>query len=188
MCTRTGGILRTRKGQRDTSTERKLLCELPDTSHPDVANLLSYFDAARTKFFAGKIPYKRWAISLHEPTTKWTADTLTTWLHMVLRAIHEQPPDCFSWTSHSLRKGVATTAYRIGTPTKKIKFFGVWARESDVVFDHIDTTVLPSPGAWQLFGWMTHGGAPPNVARMSATDGIREPQHNLNGHTGNVEV
>jgi hypothetical protein len=107
---------------------------------------------------------------------------------MVLRAIHEQPPNGFSWTSHSLRKGVATTAYRIGTPTKKIKFIGGWARESNVVFVYIDTTVLPSPGAWQPFGWMTPSDAPPNVARQSATDGIREPQRNLNGHTGDVEV
>jgi hypothetical protein len=71
---------------------------------------------------------------------------------------------------------------------QKIKFFGGWARESDVVLDYIDTTILRCPGAWQLFGWMTHGGAPPNVTRHLATDGISEPQHSLNGHIGNIEV
>jgi hypothetical protein len=70
----------------------------------------------------------------------------------------------------------------------KIKFFGGWARESDVVFDYIDPTVLPCPGAWQLFGWMTLGGAPPKVTRQSTTNVISEPQHNLNGNIGNIEV
>jgi hypothetical protein len=69
-----------------------------------------------------------------------------------------------------------------------MQFFGGWARESDVVLDYIDQTVLPSPGAWQLLGWMTHGGAPPNVTRKSATDGMSERQHNLNGHIGSIEV
>jgi hypothetical protein len=35
---------------------------------------------------------------------------------------------------------------------QKIKFFGGWARELDVVLNYIDPIVLPSPGAWQLFG------------------------------------
>ena len=95
--------------------------------------------------------------------------TLTTWLQRVLRAVHGQPPDCFACTSHSLRKGAAITAYNIGTPMQKIKFYGGWARESDVVLDYIDPTVLPCPGACQLFGWMTPGGAPPNVTRQPAT-------------------
>jgi hypothetical protein len=58
---------------------------------------------------------------------------------------------------------------------QKIKFFGGWARESDVVHDYIDLTVIPSPVAWKLFGWMTPGDAPPNVTRQSATYGISEP-------------
>jgi hypothetical protein len=169
LCTPTGGNLLyhgTRKDQRGTSTERKILCELPDSAHPDITELLQYFDATRTKFFAGQIPDRRWAISLREPTTNWTADTLTTWFQRVLRAVHEQPPDGSAWTSHSLLKGAATAAYNIGTPMQKIiKFFGGWARELDVVLDYIDPTVLPCPGAWRLFGWMTHGGAPPNVTR-----------------------
>jgi len=183
LCTPTGGILLyhgTRKGQRGTSTERKLLCELPASAHPDMAKLLQYFDAARTRFSAGKIPDRRWAISVREPTTNWTADTLTAWLQRVLCAVHEQPPDGFAWTSHSLRKGAATAAYSIGTPMQKIKFFGGWARESDVVLDYIDPTVLPCPGAWQLFGWMTPGGPPPNVTRQSATDGISTEELSTN--------
>jgi hypothetical protein len=70
----------------------------------------------------------------------------------------------------------------------KIKLFGGRARESDVVLDYIDRTVLSCPGAWQLFGWMTPGGAPLNVTRQSATSGINEPQHILNDHIGNIDV
>jgi hypothetical protein len=146
LCTPTGGILLyhgARKGQRGTSTERRLLCELPDSAHPNIAELLKYLDASRTKFSDGKIPDMRWAISLHEPTTNWTADTLTAWLQRVLRVVHEQPPDGFAWTSHSLCKGAATATYTIGTPMHKIKIFGCWARESDVVLDYIDQTILP---------------------------------------------
>jgi hypothetical protein len=131
------------------------MCELPDSTHLDVADFLGYFDAARNKFSAGKIQNKRWAISsLHEPTTKWTADTLTAWLQRVLRVVYERPPDGFAWTSHSLREGAANATYIIGTPMQKIEFFGGWAREADVVLDFIDPTVLPGPGAWQLCGWM----------------------------------
>jgi hypothetical protein len=96
LCTPTGGILLyhgSTNGQRGTSTEQKLPCELPDSVHPDIAELLQYFDAARAKLSDGKIPDRRWAISLHEPTTNWTADTLTAWL---LRAVHEQPSDGFA--------------------------------------------------------------------------------------------
>jgi hypothetical protein len=97
------------------------------------------------RFFAIKMHDKGWAICLHEPTTKWTADTLTAWLHMVIRLVYEQPPDVFAWISYSLRIGVATTAFHIGTPMRKIKFFGGWVRESDVVLDYIDSTVNTTP-------------------------------------------
>jgi hypothetical protein len=80
--------------------------------------------------------------STHEPTTNLTAGPLTAWLQRVLRAVHEQPPDGFAWTSHSLRKGATTATYNIGTPMQKIKFFGGWVRESDAVLDYIDSTVL----------------------------------------------
>jgi hypothetical protein len=157
LCTSTGGILLchgTSKGHRGISTERKLLCERPDSARPGLAELLRYYDAARTKFSAGEIPDMRWANSLDEPTTNWTADTLTTWQHRLLHAIHEQPPGVFASyiltkrCSYSLRKGAATATYNIGTPMQNIKFFGGWARESDVVLDYIDPTMLPSPGAW----------------------------------------
>jgi hypothetical protein len=104
-----------------------------------------YFNTAYTKFSAGKLPHTRWAISHRELTIQCLGETLTSWLHHVLRAVHEQQPKGFSWTSHSLRKGFATVAYGIGVPTQKIKLFGGWARESDAILDYIDPTILQSP-------------------------------------------
>jgi hypothetical protein len=92
LCTPTGGILlyhKTRKGQRGTSTERTLLNETPHYAHRDIAELLGSFDVARTKLPVGKIIDKRWAISMRKSVTNNTADTLTTWLHLALRAIHK---------------------------------------------------------------------------------------------------
>jgi hypothetical protein len=71
---------------------------------------------------------------------------------------------------------------------QNIKFFGGWAREPDVVLDYIDPTLLPSQGAWQLFGSMIHGRDPPIVTRQSAMAGISEPLHSLNGLIANIEV
>jgi hypothetical protein len=70
---------------------------------------------------------------------------------------------------------------------QKIKFICGWAQESDVVLVYIDPTILTSPGAWQVFGWMTPGGAPSNVTRETATYDS-EPQHSLNGHIGIIEA
>jgi hypothetical protein len=56
-----------KKGQRGTSTERKIFCELPDAAHPDIAKPLTYFDSVRTKFSAGKLPDTRWVNSHREP-------------------------------------------------------------------------------------------------------------------------
>jgi hypothetical protein len=47
--------------------ERKLLCEPPDSTHPYIAEVLAFFCAARAKFLAEKLPYKRWATSIVIP-------------------------------------------------------------------------------------------------------------------------
>lgn len=168
-----GGILlyhRTRKGQRGAAAQDKLLCQLPASAPGGIADLLQYFDAARTRYANGKLPVARWAIGHREGHTKWTADTLTAWLRTVLTAVQEQPPPGFAWTSHSLRKGAATSSYIIGVQMQIIKFYGGWTRESDVVLQYIDPTVLPCPAAWYFFGWLTPwGGQPAVVPRQTAT-------------------
>eukprot|EP00873_Tetraselmis_striata_P018441 jgi/Tetstr1/438705/TSEL_027254.t1 len=129
-----GGIFpyrRDRKGQCGADASKKLLCHLPASTHADIAELLHYFNAARQVFTGGRVPAARWAISQREGQTKLTADTLTSWLQL----------------------GATTTAaYVIGVTMQKIKYFGGWAMEADMVLDYIDRTVLPCPAAWHLFG------------------------------------
>eukprot|EP00873_Tetraselmis_striata_P023802 jgi/Tetstr1/444066/TSEL_003306.t1 len=150
-----GGILlyhRDRKGQRGADASKKLLCQVPASAHADIAALLHYFDDARQVFAGGRVLAARWAISQREGQAKWTADTLTSWLQLLLTA------------------GATTTAYVIGVTMPKIKYFGGWAMESGVVLDYIDPTVLPCPAAWHLFGWMTSwGGQPARLPRQMAT-------------------
>eukprot|EP00873_Tetraselmis_striata_P038663 jgi/Tetstr1/458927/TSEL_000391.t1 len=118
-----GGILlyhRDRKGQRCADASKKLLCQLPPSAHADITAMLHYFDAARHVFAGVRMLAARWAINRRESQAKWTADTLTSWL-------------------------AATAAYVIGVTMQKIKYFGGWAMESNVVLNYIyfDPTVLP---------------------------------------------
>eukprot|EP00873_Tetraselmis_striata_P014952 jgi/Tetstr1/435216/TSEL_024135.t1 len=94
---------RDRKGQRGADARKKLLCQLPASSHADIAELQHYFDAARQVFAGGRLPAARWAISQREGRqAKWTADTLTIWLQL----------------------GATTAACVIGVTMQKIKYFG----------------------------------------------------------------
>jgi hypothetical protein len=56
--------------------------------------------------------------------------------------MRERPPEGFSWTSHSLRKGTTTAAYNVGVTLRKIKYFGGRSTESSFDLDYIDPIVL----------------------------------------------
>eukprot|EP00873_Tetraselmis_striata_P010231 jgi/Tetstr1/430495/TSEL_020303.t1 len=77
---------------------------------------------------------------------------MSDWLSTSVRLVGAAPPAGTSWTSHSLRKGVASAANAVGVPLSHIRYQGGWATNSDVVLDYIDPNVLPSPGAWFFFG------------------------------------
>jgi hypothetical protein len=83
--------------------------------------MLLFFNIFRHTLSGGKTT--RWAILTMKKHDKWTANTLTGWLTEVTSAMQERPPNGFSWTSHSLRKGVATAAYNVGVTLQKIKHF-----------------------------------------------------------------
>jgi hypothetical protein len=104
--------------------------------------MLQFFDTIRHTLSGGKYPTARWAINTSERQEKWTANTLIGWLTEVTSALQERPSYGLRWTSHSLRKGVATAAYNIGVTLQKIKHFGGWSTESSVVLDYIDPTAL----------------------------------------------
>jgi hypothetical protein len=71
-------------------------------------------DYSRCTLSGEKYPTARWAIDVSEKYDKWIAHTLTSWLHEATSALRERPPECFSCTSHSLRKGAATADNIIG--------------------------------------------------------------------------
>jgi hypothetical protein len=111
--------------------------------------MLLFFDFIRRKLSGEKTPDSaltqkntRNAIDVSEKYKKCRANTLIGCLHEVTSALRERPPQGFSWTSHSLPRGAATTAYNIGVTLHKIKYFGGWSTESSVVLDYIDPTVL----------------------------------------------
>jgi len=71
-----------------------------------------------------------------------------------LNAVGAAPPPGYTWTSHSLRKGAASAARAIRVTLDVIRYFGGWAKNSDVVNDYIDPSVRPSPAASFFFGWL----------------------------------
>jgi len=181
---------RTRKGQREVSAERKLLCHLPPTVHSEVVQMLLFFDAIRHTLSDGKYPTARWAISTSERHDRWTANTLTGWLSEVTMALQERPPEGYRWTSHSLRKGAATAAYSIGVTLQKIKHFGGWSTESSVVLDYIDPTALAGRSEWFFFGWLTPWGGQPTTNNPPNGDNMANGASPcfVNGHIEIIEV
>jgi hypothetical protein len=78
-----------RKGQREVSAERKLLCHMPPTVHTEVIHILLFFDTIRHTLSGGKYPTARWAISTSERHERWAANTLIRWLTEVTSALQE---------------------------------------------------------------------------------------------------
>jgi hypothetical protein len=77
---------------------------------------------------------------------------------MAYGAAGHQPPDGFSWTSHSLRKGAASAAYAIGARLTDIRYAGGWSTNSTVLASkYIDFTMQPSPEARMFFEFLIKG-------------------------------
>jgi hypothetical protein len=82
---------------RGLSSERKLLGHLPPTIHTKAIQMLPFFDSIRRNISLGrKCPTVRWAIDGSKKHDKWTAYTLSEWLHEVASALYELPPEGFS--------------------------------------------------------------------------------------------
>eukprot|EP00873_Tetraselmis_striata_P045788 jgi/Tetstr1/466052/TSEL_010639.t1 len=142
-----------RAGRRGPDDLRVLL--LPVSEHPRVARLLHHFiDNVQSVplVTVGLAASNFWAVTAAEQSKPWTAATMSDWLSAAISLVNAAPPAGTSWTSHSLRKGVASAANAIRVPLSHIRYQGGWATNSDVVLDYIDPNVLPSPGAWFFFG------------------------------------
>jgi len=86
----------------------------------------------------------------------------TAWLRSACALLGASPPAGHLWSSHSLRSGGASAAHAAGAFLATIRHVGGWARDSSVVHDYIDATVVWCPDAELFFGWMRPG--PPSAA------------------------
>lgn len=142
---------RSTKGRQGRPQQALPLVSVPSDQHPRMAALLrSYISfhsvLVRSPFLWAVLP------SMERPGS-WTADIMTSWLHASCVAVGALPPPGFSWTSHSLRKGAASAAVACGVPLQTVKWYGDWARDSDVVHDYVDASFLPDDPARYWFGW-----------------------------------
>ncbi len=85
--------------------------------------------------------------------TKWTANTSTEWLQIALKAAGHSPPPGHNWTSHRLKKGVASVANAIKVPLDDIRYAEGWSTNSIVLkAKYIDFAMPPSKAACIFFG------------------------------------
>ncbi len=65
------------------------------------------------------------------------------------------PPEGFSWTSHNLRKGVASASNAIGARLTDIRYAGGWSTNSTVLeAKYINFAMLPTPATRLFFGYL----------------------------------
>ena len=89
---------------------------------------------------------RRWALASAEETELWTGNTLSGWLTTAYTTALCLPPACFAWTSHNLRKVVASATYAIGAKLTDIRYAGGWSTNSTVLeAKYIDFTTRSSP-------------------------------------------
>ncbi len=101
----------------------------------------------------GRKRVRSWAISAKEDKIEWNASTRTEWLHLARRATNHNPPQGFSWTSHSLRKGSASIGNAIKVPFNDIRYAGGWSTNSSVLeAKYTDFAMASSHATYIVFG------------------------------------
>ena len=88
------------------------------------------------------------------PTTRHMSD----WFAAVLAEEGIQAPHGFAYLGHSIRAGGSSAAEAIGVPRFRGNWLGGWSLGSNVRERlYIDPSVLPTPAAFALFGWLLAG-------------------------------
>ena len=139
------------KGQHARQDGRKNTRQILREDMPRVADALaSFFDGVERM---GKQRAHRWALTNDEDRCKWTTNESTRWLQAAYKAVGHCPPQGFSWTSHSLRKGAASAANAIKIALNDIRYAGGWSTSSTVLESkYIDFSMAPSKAAYIFFG------------------------------------
>jgi hypothetical protein len=152
-------LLRQEKGRKGLNAGYRNVRQIATYEAPRIAALLRAFfkGQAAMSHPRGQLA-RRWSISPREDVEVWSALTLTDWLRAAFTAAGHLPPEGFSWTSHSLRKGAASAANAIGARLTDIRYQGGWATNSNVLeAKYIDFTMQPSEAARLFFGYLCKG-------------------------------
>jgi integrase len=92
---------------------------------------------------------------LRRPGENWRnigkSTLLTGWLQTILGILEIFPPAGLYYSSHSLRKGAATSMHAVGVSIDIIRFLGGWVPGSTAVFEYIDLMAPATPAARFLF-------------------------------------
>ena len=125
---------------------------------PRLAALGEVYLAARADLCASLgVPEPEWLFQLPgEPPPSTRA--MSAWLATALSEEGVVAPPGFAYLGHSLRSGGSSAAEAISVPRYRGNWLGGWAASSRTREVHyMDPSVLPTPAAFALFGWLRAG-------------------------------
>ena len=92
------------------------------------------------------------------------------WLEATLRRVGVRAPAGFAYLGHSIRSGGSSAAEAIGVPRFRGNWLGGWSQSGKTrELHYMDPSVLPSPAAYGLLGWLldgTYEAEPPSWTRQ----------------------
>jgi hypothetical protein len=97
-----------------------------------------------------------------------------SWVSVTFAEIGAVPPPGFAYLGHSLRSGGSSAAEAIRVPRYRGNWLGGWSQAGRTREVHyLDPSILPTPAAYALFGWLLAGeytlDQPSWVVRRGAT-------------------
>ena len=141
-------IERFRKGQQHKPQRRVL--SVPAGAFPRVQAVLRRFVKLRGAPPGGK---RGTFFALRGETQKASDPQML--LKFVLAHCGIAPPAGTTYSWHSLRKGAATLAYAgLQVQLGRMCYWAGWSVRSQTVWDYVDLSCPPSPGADVFFGWL----------------------------------
>ena len=109
------------------------------------------------------------------PTTRHMSD----WFAAVLAEEGIQAPQGFAYLGHSIRAGGSSAAEAIGVPRFRGNWLGGWSQSGRTrELHYLDPTIIPTPAAHALFGWLLAGAyeaLPPVWVRAPGTAAHQDP-------------
>ena len=137
---------------------------LPRSLQGSLATLLRYWKASKVELCAtfevtelATKGCRLWELPFEDmfgAPPRWTSDTSSEWLSHALSAVGASPPTGFSFTSHSLRHGMASAAAAANVPFHKIRYLAGWAEGSTTINGYVDPTVRNSVAGRAFFEWL----------------------------------